>query len=100
MHNRTGNKLGEKAEEQSVIEKFIPASAAVVGIDQVANQLEDVKRNAQRQHHLHPMNLNAGALVNDIDEKVAVFIVTQDSEIDRQGQNQDRLAGPRFLIDR
>gem|GEM_PF-4509977 len=101
--NRPGDELGKEANKRREIDEAarrlqVPA----VNVNGIGEGLKRVEADAHRQNHLQRRNVHRYARRSPridpaVDEEVAVFEVTQQSEVHQQRHSEPRLLGA-FLL--
>src|SRR5262249_46427098 len=73
--------MREKRDEYRIVEWFVFARLATVGIDQKSDLRECEKRDADRQINVRPRQGDAGHRVEGLDQKTRIFEIPEQQQI-------------------
>src|SRR5262249_24898607 len=82
--------MREKRDEYRIVEWFVFARLATVGIDQKSDLRECEKRDADRQINVRPRQGDAGRRVEGLDQKSRVFEIPEQQQIAADSDCQKR----------
>ena len=90
--DRTCNQLGEKADEQAIVEKSRRGDMPAIGIDQVGNLLKRVETDRQGQQQMRLGDIQAGRRVEIGHQEIKVLVITQQAQVKADTEQQEQVA--------
>src|SRR5262249_11502287 len=81
MVDRAGDEMREKRDEKPIMEWFVFARLATVGVDQKGDLREREKRDADRQIDIRLRQGDAGHRVESLDQKPGIFEITEQQKM-------------------
>jgi hypothetical protein len=90
VDDRPGDELGEEGDEEQVVGEVVFAGLAAVGIDEVGDLLEGEEGNAERQHDVRQVEVEAGQSLDGAVEEAGVLEPAEQAEVggDAEGEHQ------------
>lgn len=91
-HNGACDQLREIGHERCILQEFILGNFAVIGIDHIRNLLEGEETDTQWQHDILQWEVRVRKPVQVLKEKVKIFEIEQDAEVQQYCQDHFSLA--------
>lgn len=83
MHDRSGNKLGEKTYEERIIHKVNTSYFPLVCINKKRDLLESKETDGQRQDNIEQAELLIQNQIDVMNNEISVFVITQQTNIEQ-----------------
>ena len=91
VDDRTGDELREKGNKKRVIQKVVLFGFMTVTVHQIGNLLKGKEADRQRQNQMQQRYLRTEEEVCVIDEKVGIFKIAQQRQIDADTEKEQKL---------
>lgn len=98
MHNRAGDQLREKSDEQAIVQEIVFSRFTTVCIDEVRYLLECEKRDSQGQDNRFQVKTRTRQRIDVIDKEIRVFEITQQAEIRGYTQVHKRIVTASLML--